>query len=153
MSAGWRSPGLRSATLPMALSGLIMFHRPERSGLPSAVRGAGAVRFGLPSAVRGMPGVRYCAHCAASGVTNAVKVIAVVKIFIRPKCPPIAHYYTPKDRRMAMVAGGLFLALIRSRHEPVPHPANRQQVARLGGIFLDVAPQPHHEVIDGARVG
>jgi hypothetical protein len=30
---------------------------PDRSGLPSAVRGGGAVRFGLPSLVRGMPGV------------------------------------------------------------------------------------------------
>src|SRR5438128_6314185 len=68
MSAGWRSPGLRSATLPMALSGLIHCHRPERSGLPSAVRGAGAVRFGLASGVRGMPGVGYFSHCAASGV-------------------------------------------------------------------------------------
>jgi hypothetical protein len=37
---------------------------PEKSGLPSAVRGAGAVRFGLPSAVRGMPGVRSFSHCA-----------------------------------------------------------------------------------------
>ena len=34
-----------------------LFHRPEKSGLPSAVRGAGAVKFGLPSAVRGIPGV------------------------------------------------------------------------------------------------
>src|SRR5712691_6407538 len=87
MSAGWRSPGLRAATLPTAVSGLIMFHRPARSGLPSAVRGAGAVRFGLPSAVRGMPGVRYTAHCAASGGTNAAKVITAVKIFIGPNTP------------------------------------------------------------------
>src|SRR5919201_328416 len=32
-------------------------HKPDRSGLPSGVFGAGAVRFGLPSGVRGMPGV------------------------------------------------------------------------------------------------
>ena len=44
----------------------LLCHRPERSGLPSAVRGAGAVRFGLPSAVRGMPGVGCFSHCAAA---------------------------------------------------------------------------------------
>src|SRR5215470_1012198 len=42
---------------------VITSQTPERSGLPSPVRGAGAVRFGFPSAVRGIPGVRYCAHC------------------------------------------------------------------------------------------
>jgi hypothetical protein len=35
-----------------------MVQTPERSGLPSAVFGAGAVRFGLPSGSRGMPGAR-----------------------------------------------------------------------------------------------
>ena len=30
---------------------------PERSGLPAAVRGAGAVRFGFPSLVIGTPAV------------------------------------------------------------------------------------------------
>src|SRR5262245_22111180 len=37
---------------------------PEKSTLPSAVRGAGASRFGLPSARRGIPGVGYDGHCA-----------------------------------------------------------------------------------------
>ena len=32
-------------------------HTPDRSGLPSAVFGIGAVRFTLPSLVRGTPGV------------------------------------------------------------------------------------------------
>ena len=32
-------------------------HIPERSGLPSEIRGAGAVRFGVPSGRRGTPGV------------------------------------------------------------------------------------------------
>src|SRR4029453_385518 len=32
-------------------------HTPDRSGLPSAVRGAGAFRSGFPSAVFGTPGV------------------------------------------------------------------------------------------------
>src|ERR1700736_3113414 len=48
------------------------FQRPERSGLPSGVLGAGAVRLGLPSAVRGIPGVLRCSHCAgaATGVAH-----------------------------------------------------------------------------------
>src|SRR5439155_1013431 len=37
---------------------------PERSGLPSGVRGAGAVRFGFPSGIRGTPAVGYFSHCA-----------------------------------------------------------------------------------------
>src|SRR5947199_1180783 len=37
---------------------------PERSGLPSAVGGAGALRSGLPSAVRGTPAVGYFSHWA-----------------------------------------------------------------------------------------
>src|SRR5215510_7470507 len=46
----------------------ILCQRPVRSGLPSAVRGAGAARFGLRSEVRGMPGAGYFIHCASSGV-------------------------------------------------------------------------------------
>src|SRR2546425_10697221 len=41
--------------------------RPDKSGLPSEVRGAGALRFGLPSGVRGTPAVGYGGHCAESG--------------------------------------------------------------------------------------
>src|SRR5215470_12999246 len=82
MSAGRRSPGLRRATLPTAISALSICHRPVRSGLPSAVCGAAAVRFGLPSAVRGMPAVGRCNHCAESGVANIHKRITAVKIFI-----------------------------------------------------------------------
>src|ERR1700688_1114757 len=37
---------------------------PDRSGLPSAVCGAGAVRSGLPSGVLGTPAVPYGGHCA-----------------------------------------------------------------------------------------
>ena len=37
---------------------------PERSGLPSAVVGAGAERLGEPSGSRGIPGVLYPCHCA-----------------------------------------------------------------------------------------
>src|ERR1700736_3634649 len=43
---------------------------PDRSGLPSAVRGAGADRFGLLSGVRGMPGDFIVSHCAAKGADS-----------------------------------------------------------------------------------
>ena len=38
-------------------AGVSQPHMPLRSGLPSAVRGAGADMLGLPSGVRGTPGV------------------------------------------------------------------------------------------------
>jgi hypothetical protein len=38
---------------------------PEKSGLPSAIRGEGADMFTLPSAFRGTPGVGYFTHWAA----------------------------------------------------------------------------------------
>src|SRR6266852_9184132 len=62
--------------------GEILCHKPDRSILPSGVRGAGAVRFGLPSGVRGMPGVGCFSHCAASGVASADKTIARARVFI-----------------------------------------------------------------------
>src|SRR5258708_6438073 len=54
---GWTSPGFRSAAILRSYLGETLFHTPERSGLPSDERGAGAERFGLPSFVRGIPGV------------------------------------------------------------------------------------------------
>src|ERR1700687_3113037 len=47
---------------------------PEKSGLPSAVRGAGAVKSGLPSGVLGTPGVPYRGHCAESDGEIAVMI-------------------------------------------------------------------------------
>src|SRR6266849_4608181 len=60
----------------------ILCHKPERSGLPSAVRGAGAVRFGLPLAVRGMPGVGRFSHCASSGALSMDTMVAIANAFI-----------------------------------------------------------------------
>ena len=55
---------------------------PEKSTLPSAVRGAGASRFGFPSAVRGTPGVGYDGHCAPiEGASVAIRSA------ITPACP------------------------------------------------------------------
>src|SRR6187200_991375 len=47
---------------------------PEKSTLPSAVRGVGASRFGLPSARRGTPGVGYDGHCAPSVDVTAMRM-------------------------------------------------------------------------------
>src|SRR4051794_28628874 len=44
---------------------------PERSGCPSAVLGAGAVRLGLPSAPRGTFGEGVFSHCPEAGPHNA----------------------------------------------------------------------------------
>ena len=41
-------------------------HVPEKSGLPSGVRGAGAFMSGLPSAVLGVGYTGHAGHCAAS---------------------------------------------------------------------------------------
>src|SRR5665213_3809845 len=49
---------------------------PERSGLPSRVRRAGAERFGLPSGVRGIPAVGYCTHWACE-FTAAMAAAAI----------------------------------------------------------------------------
>ena len=57
-------------------------HKPDKSGLPSGVRGVGAARFGLPSSLRGMPGVGCFNHCAPSGVVNADKSTAKAIVFI-----------------------------------------------------------------------
>src|SRR5262249_33665609 len=77
---GWNgSPSLNPApALPPATSGgrpgaepfgsapSYLIQMPEKSGLPSAVRGAGAARLGLPSAPLGTPGNGYNGHCANS---------------------------------------------------------------------------------------
>src|SRR6185503_18577168 len=44
---------------------------PEKSTLPSGVRGVGPSRTGFPSAVRGIPGVGYDGHCAPSDGASA----------------------------------------------------------------------------------
>src|SRR5689334_14069012 len=48
------------------------FHMPERSGLRSARRGAGAVRSTAPFFVRGTRAVGYFTHCADSGSEAAI---------------------------------------------------------------------------------
>src|SRR5918994_3045150 len=57
-------------------------HNPERSGLPSAARGAGADRLGVPSAIRGIPGVGWRIHCAAALLARPTSTIARPMPFI-----------------------------------------------------------------------
>src|SRR5579871_3931499 len=52
-------------------------HSPDRSGLPSGIRGTGAVRFGFPSAVRGMPGVGKFSHWARAATVNTMARVIV----------------------------------------------------------------------------
>src|SRR5262245_38667824 len=49
---------------------------PDKSGLPSAVRGAGAVRFGFPFDPFGTPGFGYNGHCAESDEERTATAIA-----------------------------------------------------------------------------
>src|SRR5580704_15797127 len=61
-------------------------HMPEKSGLPFAVLGAGAVRLGEPSALRGMPLVGTWSHCAARGaeMRSASHWIRMARILWKP---------------------------------------------------------------------
>src|SRR5688572_21405380 len=60
---------------------------PDRSGLPSAVRGAGAERFGLPSGPFGTFGVGCNGHCADSdedrAITSAPSAVQVSELFMQ----------------------------------------------------------------------
>src|SRR6516162_8060570 len=58
------------------------FQIPERSGFPSAVRGAGAGRFGFPSGFRGTPASRNAGHCANAGsASTAIITNAEIKLY------------------------------------------------------------------------
>src|SRR5690349_13341254 len=54
-----------------ALGSRVISHTPERSGLPSAVRGAAAFASSFPSAPIGTPVAVYLGHCAATVVDAA----------------------------------------------------------------------------------
>src|SRR2546428_8824434 len=58
-------------------------HNPDRSGLPSGERGAGAERLGLPSAVRGTLACLTFSHCAKAGVADSIPARSQCTIFIR----------------------------------------------------------------------
>src|SRR3981189_715091 len=53
-----------SGSLDGAQQGFAVSQMPEKSGLPSAVRGVGADKLGFPAAVLGTPAVGYFNHWA-----------------------------------------------------------------------------------------
>src|SRR5688572_10794552 len=64
-SAQGRNGTVSPAFIPLVMSSISLRvgrQRPAIDGLPSAVRGAGAVRSARPSAVRGIPGVGFFSH-------------------------------------------------------------------------------------------
>src|SRR6185369_2323754 len=64
---GSSGPQTRGASASFVrLQGASVSHRPEKSGLPSGARGAGAARLAFPSAVRGMFFVGYRSHWATT---------------------------------------------------------------------------------------
>src|SRR5207247_2250608 len=53
---------------------------PERSGLPSSVRGVGASTSTRPFASRGTPGAGYFGHCAGSETEHPITIMATQEI-------------------------------------------------------------------------
>ena len=77
-------------------------HTPEKSGLPSAVRGVRAWRFGLPSRVFGTPAVGWRIHWASiDDEANNRAMIATVAIPARLRRNQRAH-----PRRVEPVSSG-----------------------------------------------
>src|SRR5262245_47137729 len=68
--------GFPDGAVPVASVRLVRIQIPEKSGLPSAVRGAGALRFGLPSDPFGTPGWGRNGHCADSDDERAATMAA-----------------------------------------------------------------------------
>ena len=62
---GYAIGGWPGGALPGFSARVVRIQMPDRFAFPSAVRGAGAVRFNLPSAPFGTPGAGRSAHCAA----------------------------------------------------------------------------------------
>src|SRR6185503_13028397 len=109
------SSGFRSAAMLREYFGEILFHRPERSGLPSGVRGAGAVRFGLPSGVRGIPAVGWVSHCAASGALKATVTTAIRAAFMVANLLAIRGLRSRGDARRNYVTNQRFRVRFRRR--------------------------------------
>src|SRR4030095_1755228 len=74
------SSRFRSAAIFREYFGEIFNQRPERSGLPSAARGVGAVRSVLPSGGRGRAAVGWFNHWADAGVLSAIAATAATTI-------------------------------------------------------------------------
>ena len=57
----------------------------------------------------------------------------------------------PRSRRRATHL--VSFSRLRLGDEPVTDSANRQQVAGIGRIVFDIAPQPNDEIVDGPSIG
>src|SRR5881396_1271554 len=84
-SSGFRSEAMLfryfGGTPVFAGPGFGIHHNPDRSGLPSGDRGAGAERLGLPSAVRGTFVCLTFSHCAKAGVAESIPTRSQCDIF------------------------------------------------------------------------
>src|SRR6185295_10839942 len=91
------SPGLRPAVASLSLGGSAI-QIPVKSGLPSALRGAGAVRIGLPSLPRGIL-LSLSFHCADNGNRDVSSEIAINCVLVI----------------MDLLPGGLYIARLVAR--------------------------------------
>src|SRR5438874_1722446 len=96
--------GLRSPVMWKKAFGFLTAQTPDRSGLPSASRGAAAVKFTLPSRVRGTPGVGRFGHCANRETLIPHKIAATLYIGA-PYCPADCHRFA--FYRIGPAQGGL----------------------------------------------
>src|SRR5687768_17493827 len=86
----------------------LRFQTPEKSTLPSTVRGAGPSRRGLPSAVRGTPGVGYDGHCAAisddTAMTPAATMATRAPQLLTPDLPLLISTSVQVSRNSSRIA-------------------------------------------------
>src|SRR5262245_22266259 len=115
MSANTASGGCPGGALPGFSRRGETSQMPERSGLPSAVRGAGALRFTLPSAPCGTPGSARLGHCAE---TEGERTVAMATTTANMKHRFISASTTLStildDGREFYPARGVFSALSES---------------------------------------
>src|SRR4026209_1375920 len=78
---------------------------PERSGLPSAVRGVGALRFTLPSAPRGTPGGSRLSHCAETEGEQTVAMTATTAHMTRFMSASLAFTGSVRARARILSSG------------------------------------------------
>src|SRR4051812_9721141 len=103
---------------------------PDRSGLPSDMRGAGAAMSTAPDAVRGIPGVGYLNHCAD---TDAIMVVTASTtatknrlITINPRGPIKNQQSRIKNRNQEYSTWTISSAQPAGRNTP-----GRQQLHRI----------------------
>src|SRR5215831_14304579 len=76
LAHGWNGTGSFTSFARSRIYPSDGFHTPDRSGLPSGSRGAGADRFGLPSGVRGTDDRGMLVHCAESDTPTSIAIAA-----------------------------------------------------------------------------